>query len=234
MIKSSSVLLSGAFALAMLIAWQAAPSIAQQSDPATRSEYPLVGDEGQRLPNHTIKLLGPIDKLPGVVVVGNAKGTETITEFYDLNCPYCRAAASDIGAMLDRDPQLRLVLVPYPVLGIASIGAGRVELAVAKLGAPQKFYAFHRKVYSQRGTTDGARALEIARGLGFDARRLVALGDSDEITATMKDLVSLGSTLGLIATPSFIVGNVAILGYPGPRELQAIVNAAATCGKVVC
>ncbi len=79
MIKSSSVLLSGAFALAMLFAWQAAPSIAQQSDPATRSEYPLVGDEGQRLPKHTIKLLGPIDKLPGVVVVGNAKGTETVT-----------------------------------------------------------------------------------------------------------------------------------------------------------
>jgi len=234
MIKGSSAFVSGAFAIAMLITWLAAPSLAQQSDAATQSEYPLVGDEGQRLPNHTVKLLGSIDRLPGVVVVGNANGKETLTEFYDLNCPYCRVAATDIGGMLDHDPQLRLVLVPFPVLGIASIGASRVELAVAKLGTPQQFYAFHRKIHSQRGTTDGPRALEIARGLGFDARRLVALGDSDQITATMKNLVSVGNALGLVATPSFVVGNVAILGYPGPRELRAIIDAAGTCGKVVC
>jgi protein-disulfide isomerase len=233
MMKSSSLFLPLALAVAVFT-WLAAASLAQQPDPATQSEYPLVGDAGQRLPNHTVKLPGPIDRLPGVVVVGNAKGTETITEFYDLNCPYCRVAATDIGAMLDHDPQLRLVLVPFPVLGIASIGAGRVELAVAKLDTPQQFYAFHRKIYSQRGATDGLRALEVAHGLGFDPRRMAAVGDSDQITGTMKNLVSLGNALGLIATPSFIVGNVAILGYPGPRELQAIVNAASTCGKVVC
>jgi hypothetical protein len=45
---------------------------------------------------------------------------------------------------------------------------------------------------------------------------------------------SLGSTLGIAATPSFIVGNVAILGYPGRYRLQAIVDAASSCGKVVC
>ena len=63
---------------------------------------------------------------------------------------------------------LRLVLVPFPVLGIASIAAGRVELAVAKLGTPAQFYEFHHRVYAQRGVTDGERALDIARGLGFE------------------------------------------------------------------
>jgi len=136
--------------------------------------------------------------------------------------------------MLKHDQELRLVLVPYPILGIPSIGAARVELAVAKLGTPEQFYAFHRRVYAQRGTTDGPRALEIARGLGLNAQNLLALADSDQITDTMKNLVSLGTTLGLEATPSFIVGNLAILGYPGPRALQALVSAVATCGKAVC
>ena len=35
--------------------------------------------------------------------------------------------------MLDRDPELRVVLVPFPVLGAGSIEASRVELAIAKL-----------------------------------------------------------------------------------------------------
>jgi protein-disulfide isomerase len=186
------------------------------------------------VPNHTVKLLGPIDKLPGVVTVGNPKGKTTLTEFYDLNCPYCRAASADIADLIDLDPQLRLVLVPFPVLGIASIGAGRVELAVAKLGTPQQFYDFHRKIYAQRGTADGTRALEVAHQIGFDEQKLIKLGNSDEITKTMKNLVSLGDSLGLAATPSFIVGNLAILGYPGRYRLQAIIDAASTCGKAVC
>ena len=88
------------------------------------------------------------------------------TEFYDLNCPYCRIASSDIADMVDLDSELRLVLVPYPILGIPSVGASRVELALAKLGTPQQFYDFHRRVYAQRGTTDGNRALAIAQELG--------------------------------------------------------------------
>jgi protein-disulfide isomerase len=207
---------------------------AQSRRAATEAEYRLVGDEGQRLPNHTVRLLGPLDRLPGVVVVGNPQGKETLVEFYDLNCPFCRLAAIDLGEMLKNDQQLRLVLVPYPILGIASIGAARVELAMAKLGTPEQFYAFHRKVFAQRGTTDGPRALDIAAGLGLNKQNLLALADSDKTTETMKNLVNLGTSLGLEATPSFIAGNLAILGYPGPRALQAITSAVGACGKVVC
>jgi len=209
---------------------------AQQRDRSMQlvSEFPIVGDEGQRVPNHTVKLLGPIDKLPGVVTVGNPNGKTTLVEFYDLNCPYCRIASTDVSDMVDVDAELKLVLVPYPVLGAASIGASRVELAIAKLGSPDRFYDFHRKIYSQHGTTDGPRALAIARDLGFDETALAAVAQSEETTHTMKELVRLGGSLGLAATPSFIVGNVAILGYPGRYRLQSIVDAASTCGKVAC
>ena len=224
-----------ALTLACLVAW-AAPAGAQGRDRSMQyvSEFPLLGDDGQRVPNHTVKLVGPLDKLPGVVVAANPGGKTTLAEFYDLNCPYCRIASSDIADMVDLDPQLRLVLVPFPVLGVASIAASRVELAVAKLGTPQQFYEFHRKIYAQRGVTDGPRALEVAHRLGFGEAALTALGDSDEITATMKNLVSLGNGLGLAATPSFIIDGVAILGYPGRYRLQAIVDAASSCGKVTC
>lgn len=233
MMKSAG-LFSAALAAVLLI-WLVHDAAAER-DRTMRfvSEFPLSGDEGQLVPNHTVKLAGPIGKLPGVVTVGNPNGKTVLTEFYDLNCPYCRIAAADIGDMVDLDSQLKLVLVPYPVLGIASIAASRVELAVAKLGTPRQFYAFYRKIYSQRGTTDGERALDVAHGLGFDKQALTKIGDSDEITETMKAHVQLGNALGLAATPSFIISNVAILGYPGRYQLQAIVDAASTCGKVKC
>jgi protein-disulfide isomerase len=211
-------------------------AVAQNRDRAmaTVAEIPLTGDDGRLVPNHAVKLLGPIDTLPGVVTVGNPNGKTALVEFYDLNCPYCRIASADIADMVDLDRELKLVLVPFPVLGIPSIAASRVELAVANLGTPQQFYDFHRKVYAQRGVTDGARALEIAGSLGLDIKALAKLGDSDEITETMKAHVRLGDSLGLAATPAFVIAGVAILGYPGRYRLQAIVDASAACGKVVC
>ena len=213
-----------------------APGAAQDRDrsAALVSEYPLAGDDGQRVPNHTVRLLGPIAGLPGVVTVGNPSGNTTLVEFYDLNCPYCRIASADIADMVELDGELKLVLVPFPVLGIASVAASRVELAVAKLGSPQQFYDFHRKIYAQRGTADGARALDVAASLGFDIKTLTEVGNSDAVTETMKAHLRLGNSLGLAATPAFIIAGVAILGYPGRYRLQAIVDAAATCGKVVC
>jgi protein-disulfide isomerase len=168
------------------------------------------------------------------LVAANPEGKTTLVEFYDLNCPYCRIASADVADMVAVDPELRLVLVPFPVLGIASIAASRVELAVAKLGTPAQFYDFHRKIYAQRGTTDGLRALDVAHGLGFDERALTKLGDSEEITKIMKAHLALGNSLGLAATPAFIIDGVAILGYPGRDGLQKIVDAARTCGKVTC
>ncbi|MGB6567317.1 MAG: DsbA family protein, partial [Xanthobacteraceae bacterium] len=202
-----------AIVIAVLMTWSGIVA-AQGRDRSMQlvSEFPLVNDDGQRLPNHSVKRAGPIDQLPGVVVAANPEGRTTLVEFYDLNCPYCRIASADVADMVAVDPELRLVLVPYPVLGVASIAASRVELAVAKLGTPAQFYDFHRKIYSQRGTTDGLRALDVARGLGFDERSLTKLGDSDAITKIMKAHLAVGNSLGLAATPAFIIDGVAILG----------------------
>jgi protein-disulfide isomerase len=220
--------------IAALLAWHGAAAQERDRAMASVAEFPITGDDGQFVPNHTVKLLGPIDTLPGVVTVGNPNGKTTLVEFYDLNCPYCRIASADIADMVDLDHDLKLVLVPFPVLGVPSIAASRVELAVAKLATPGQFYAFHRKVYAQRGTTDGARALAIAASLGLDVQALARLGDSDAITETMKAHVRLGDSLGLAATPSFIIDGVAILGYPGRYRLQAIVDASDACGKITC
>lgn len=222
-----------AFALVFACVGYAA---AQQRDRSARtvSEYPILGDDGQRVANHMVKLLGSIEQLPGVVTAVNPNGKTPLVEFYDLNCPFCRIASVDIGDMVGTDSNLKLVLVPYPVLGIASIEASRVELAVGKLGTPAQFYAFHQRVYAERGTMDGLRALAIARALGFDEHALTTVGDSDEVTQTMKNLVALGTSLGLEATPSFIIGGVAILGYPGRTSLQTVVDAVSACGKVIC
>lgn len=203
---------------------------------AQEPSYSIIGMDGTPVLNHIVPVTtgDEIKRLPAAVTVGNPKGDVTIYEFYDLNCPYCRKAATDLRAMLAADKQLNLVLVPFPVLGIPSIQAGRVEFAFAKLATPAKFAQFHQKVFSGRGVVDGQRALAVAAELGVTGDKILALADTEPVTDAMKAHVRLGDKLLMAATPSLVVQDVAIIGYPGRAAMEKIVQAVRRCGKAEC
>ena len=46
---------------------------------------------------------------PNAPVLGNPEGDVTVVEFFDYNCPYCRRVKPHIEALLDEDPNVRLV-----------------------------------------------------------------------------------------------------------------------------
>lgn len=217
-------------AAAMLLSSHAA--FAQARSPA----FPIVADDGRPILNHRVKpdQARAVEKLPGAVILGNPKGDVTLAEFYDVNCPYCRRASNDVDSLLRQDRNLRLVLVPFPVLGLQSVLAGRVELAVRRLATPAQFYEFHRRLFAGRGTIDGERALEAAQALKFEREKLIEIANDDATTEIMKTHVRLGNALDLAATPSYVIGDVAILGHPGAESLKRVVASMRQCGKAVC
>lgn len=204
--------------------------------PAAAQTYPITGRDGTPVMNHVVPVEtgDAIRKLPAAVSVGNPKGDVTIYEFYDLNCSYCREAAADLRAMLAADKQLNLLLVPFPVLGVPSIQAARVEFALAKLASPLKFNLFHQKMFSGRGVVDGERALAGAAELGFTRETVIAAANDNSITEAMKAHVRLGDALRMQATPSLVVQDVAIVGYPGRAALEKIVRSVRKCRKAAC
>ncbi|MFN3351315.1 thioredoxin domain-containing protein [Pseudorhodoplanes sp.] len=210
------------------------PVIAQAQ--GLRAELPILGDDGSRVANHRIASdrVAAAEKLPGAVVAANPKGDVTLVEFYDLNCPYCRRASADIDALLKADNKLRLVLVPFPVLGIPSILAGRVEIAVSKMLKPQDFYRYHRALYAGRGVIDGQRAINAASEFKLDLQKVLDAANEDGITDIMKAHVRFADTLNLKATPAYLVGDVAIQGHPGQKGLKAVIDSVRKCGKAAC
>ena len=202
---------------------------------ADQGELPIKADDGTVIANHRVaaELESRIEKLPGAVVAGNPRGKVTIAEFYDVNCPYCRVASADIDALLRSNPELRLVLVPFPVLGLPSFLGTRVELAVARL-APKKFYEFHRRLDALRGVVDGTRVLAVAKAMGLDVEKVTSVANEDSLADVMKAHIRLGDALAIQATPGFVIKGVAIVGYPGPKALAGIIQSVQRCGAVVC
>lgn len=200
------------------------------------AQFPIRADDGTVIANHSVptELVERIEMLKNVVVVANPKGRVTLYEFYDLNCPYCRRASLDLAELTQTNKDLRLVLVPFPVLGIPSILAARVEYAVAKMASPEDFYKFHHLVYGDRGVIDDQRAFAAAKAIGLENVEVRKIASENEFATVMKEHLRIGDQLGIQATPGIIVGGVAFVGYPGKKALTQVVNAVAKCGTVMC
>ena len=200
------------------------------------SKYPIKAYDGEPIANFDLasSLVARLDKLPGKVPVGNVQGDVTLYQFYDLNCPYCRAAAADIDALVRADKKLKLVFVPYAVLSIASVRGAMVEIAAARQLSPQQYLDFHRRIYANRGMIDAPKVLAVAKDMGLDEQKLAAVANTKETLDVLRQSATFGGDAGLAVTPAYVIDGVAIIGHPGLKPLEAVIGAVRTCGKVAC
>jgi protein-disulfide isomerase len=167
------------------------------------------------------------------VVLGNPQGDVTLVEFFDYNCGYCKRALSDMIDLMKNDPNLRVVLKEFPVLGPGSVEAAQVAVAVWMQDKGKKYFDFHQRLLGGRGQADKARALAAAKDAGFDMARLDKDLQSDEVKQTLEENIKLAEGLGLNGTPSYVFPAEVVVGAVGLPALKGKVNIA-RCGKETC
>ena len=167
-------------------------------------------------------------------VFGNPDGKVTLVEFFDYNCTYCRHAEADIQKLIKAEPNLRLIVKQFPVLGPGSVEAARVAVAL-HLTAPDKYADFHDALLGEPGQVNGEKALAVAASLGVDANALNAKLDSDEVKQTIAESYALAEKLSLTGTPSFVTHKEVIVGAVGYDALKAKIDALKTaCATSDC
>jgi protein-disulfide isomerase len=158
---------------------------------------------------------------PHQVVLGNPQGDITMVEFFDYNCGYCKRALPDMMTLLKSDPNIKFVLKEFPVLGEGSVDAAHVAVA-ARMQDPsgKKYIEFHQKLLGGRGPVDKARALAVAKEVGFDMARIEKDMASGEVKATIDENMKLADALGVNGTPSYVVGSELVVGAVGLDSLK--------------
>lgn len=153
------------------------------------------------------------------VVLGNPNGKIEMVEFFDYNCGFCKHALPDMVKLLDTNHDIKFVLKEFPVLGEGSVEAARVAVA-ARMQDPSKYMQFHQKLLGGRGVADKARALAVAKEVGFDMARIQRDMASEEVNTTIAEDMKLADALGVNGTPSYVVGDELVVGAVGFDELK--------------
>jgi len=167
-------------------------------------------------------------------VLGNPNGKITLVEFFDYNCGYCKKALDDVAKLVKAEPDLRLVIKDFPVLGPGSVEAAEVATAMRNQAKGDKYWQYHTKLLLTRGQIGKAQALAVAKELGADMDRLAKDTASPETRASLQEVMMIADKLQLTGTPTFVLGDEVIVGAVGQDELRARIGNMRKCGKTAC
>ena len=167
--------------------------------------------------------------------LGNPDGKITLVEFFDYNCGYCKRAVADLDALIDGDPDLRVVMKEFPILGPDSQKAHLVSMAFRTL-QPEKWPDFHHGLMTGAGRADEAAAIEMAVSLGADEAALRKEMENPKIAQAFNATYELANKLSITGTPSYVVGNEVVFGALGAAVLEEkVATAREACGpEAVC
>jgi protein-disulfide isomerase len=143
---------------------------------------------------------------PDTPVAGNAAGDVTIVAFMDYNCPFCKKSSPDLEKFVDDDGKVRLVYKDWPILTNASVAGAHIALAAKYQGKYREAHVAMMSIRSQK--IDDASLRAAVKGAGIDMAQLdadVKAHDAD-ISTLLKRNMSEADSLGLQATPVFLIG----------------------------
>jgi len=159
-------------------------------------------------------------------VSGNPDGTIEIVEFSDYKCGYCKRAYPELLQLIEDNPDIRMVVKEYPILGAESILASRAAIAVLITEGGEAYERFHDALMRENGPLTELSLPLIAENLGLDSASMVETMNSALVTQIIQSNRTLGQQMQVSGTPTYVIGTNMLRGYVPLAGMQQIVEEA--------
>ena len=155
---------------------------------------------------------------PNGMILGNPEGTTSIVEFFDYQCGYCKKMLRVLIKATNENPDLRVILKEYPILGPVSFTAAQASLASLK---QDKYKDFHQSLMLMNGRISERAIFKVAEEVGLNIEKLKADMTDPEIFSIINSTRELGQKLAIRGTPALVINNEVI---PGAISLNRLRN----------
>lgn len=159
---------------------------------------------------------------PGVPILGSANADVTVVEYFDYNCPFCRALAPVFRPFIEQDHAAAVLYKEWPIFGGVSIYAAQAALAASYQG---KYLQAHSALMSAPRLEKNSQVDAALQGAAIDIVQLKK--DLIAHEAAIEELLMRNDrearSLGLHGTPGILVGRRIVSGISDLHALQAAV-----------
>jgi protein-disulfide isomerase len=183
----------------------------------------------QSTPPITAEALRHILREPGVPILGSANADVTVVEYFDYNCPFCKALAPAFHPFIDKDHAAAVLYKEWPVFGGVSIYAAQSALAADFQG---KYLQAHDALISAPRLAENSQVDAALRGAGIDMAQLKTdlTAHRAAIDGRLMRNAAEARDLGLRGTPGVLVGRRLVSGISSLEALQSAVAASRSAG----
>ena len=155
---------------------------------------------------------------------GNPSGAITMFEFLDYRCGYCRKAHNELKTLLKQNPEIRFVVIEFPVLGEQSILASKASISVLIHQGRSGYETFSKKLLEYNGKINNESITQLIKSNGGDTKQIKSTMESEQVYGILNSNYLIAKKLKIGGTPTFIIGTEIIRGYKDINTLQKIIN----------
>jgi len=164
-----------------------------------------------------------IDVIPeqGILQIGNDDAKNTIIEFMDYFCGYCKKVHVELLQIASERNDTRIIFLQHPVLSESSKLLANMVVAA---NIQNKGIELHNALFAVEGNLNNAKLKQIIEELEINNAKLNIDMSKDEV----RNIVNLSSFLangsGARGTPTFFVNEELVVGYISIDRMKALLK----------
>ena len=167
-----------------------------------------------------LKILEAIPE-DGKIQIGPDNAKNTIIEFFDYFCGYCKKIHSELIELVESRDDLRVVFLQHTILNDSSHVIAEIAIAA---NMQDKGFEFHHAIFSIKGSITTEKLQESIKKSGVNEAKLSIDIDKDEIKKIIKLSSFLAGGVGARGTPALFINEEFIGGYLSKERVKALLK----------
>ena len=152
---------------------------------------------------------------------GNLSSKRSIYQFIDYNCGYCLKFHQELNNVLNKDNDIKVIVIQMPILGSQSSQFSKMAIAA---NLQNKFKLVHDYLYSQQRKSNMEDILADLFLLKVDIIKLQEDTASETVLNLLNKHDQLVKDFQFTGTPAIIIGNTIIPGFIEEEKIFEILE----------
>jgi len=164
-----------------------------------------------------------LDALPesAIIAIGPQDAENTIIEFMDYFCGYCKKIHSELISVVEKRDDTRVIFLQHPILSDSSNLIAKMVVAANLQG---KGWDLHHGLFTVQGSLTQQKLDKIIFDLEINKTKLMIDMGKDEIDNTVKLSSFLAMGSGARGTPALFINEEFVGGYLPLEKLESMLK----------
>jgi len=145
-------------------------------------------------------------------MLGDPVAPYTVVKFNDFNCGHCRAVEPDLAEFIDQNPDYKLIVKEFPVLGPESVIAASFAVTMYEMGGAGAYEEVKSRLFADERPKTAEYYRDLAGELGVDPDQMTVRMGSPEVRAHLQRNVDLAAEMEIRGTPGLLFEDVVVRG----------------------